>query len=635
MSVAQWNQIKCVHQHEQECGPRTIASIHDMVNQINSGRTMFQIAHTMATYNILSTDFSSHSCRWLHYLVTDQSNTLNAYNPPLRPEPNPNTTNKRYKIDQQTTLTQVSHKNPSKESPLLRPAPRPKTKSTSPYLPPQREECNKSQIATIFTHAQDDNDGETVYYYSKTTVTDDIMFELHQSSIHTLSKKDQRHVNQYDATPQRSKLYDKSMTIVAILDKTTKLIERSYRTQQASSIDFYLTKRSNGKDTIIAWERVTLNKNKTEKEMKQAYNPTNYKASTPRACYTPDDECWGHTMGNKDDDTIRIIMENINNIPSHKDHNLKLDNGKKWLIENDVDVACWIETGVPWHQRHRQERLPELMREDSWDNQITITSNNIHDTCGKRQFGGTATLLFNHVASTMNGSGSDISGLGRWSWTQLQGKYGIATTIITAYCPCKGNLSSPETVYNQQRRYLMSLNRDVCPRKAFRTDLSQFIHQRVQKGDQIVLCIDLNEDVNRDNGPIQQTLLHRNQLTNLLKHKHDFPTPATHDRGTKTIDSIFVSSELIACKAIGWLPFGSGIGDHRVAFLDIKLERLICKDKYEIVRQTARRLQLKNQRSVNCYIELCEKDFLKDNFVDKLVNIRKNINCAGPRDHNR
>ena len=167
----------------------------------------------------------------------------------------------------------------------------------------------------------------------------------------------------------------------------------------------------------------------------------------------------------------------------------------------------------------------------------------------------------------------------------------------------------------------MSLNRDVCPREAFRTDLSQFIHQRVQKGDQIVLCIELNEDVNRDNGPIQQTLLHRNQLTNLLKHKHDFPTPATHDRGTKTIDSIFVSSELIACEAIGWLPFGSGIGDHRVAFLDIKLEQLICKDKYDIVRQTARRLQLKNQRSVNRFIELCEKDFLKHNFVDKLVNI--------------
>ena len=75
----------------------------------------------------------------------------------------------------------------------------------------------------------------------------------------------------------------------------------------------------------------------------------------------------------------------------------------------------------------------------------------------------------------------------------------------------------------------MSHNRDVCPRKAFRTDLSQFIHQRVQKGDLIILCIDLNEDVNRDNGPIQQTLLHRNQLTNLLKHKHAFLTPGKHD----------------------------------------------------------------------------------------------------------
>ena len=223
------------------------------------------------------------------------------------------------------------------------------------------------------------------------------------------------------------------------------------------------------------------------------------------------------------------------------------------------------------------------MKEELWDHQVTITSNNVHDNSSNRQFGGTATMIFNYVASTINGSGHDSSGLGRWSWIQLQGKCDVSTSIITAYCPCKSYPKQPETVYNQQRCYLMTQKRDVCPCKAFRHDLSTFIKQRVQKGDQIVLCIDLNEDINRDNGPIQQTLLHTNELTNVLTYRHNFPTPATHDRGTKTIDAIYVSTSLHDCNATGWLSFGHRIRDHRPAFVDIQLSKLIYKEKYDVV----------------------------------------------------
>ena len=87
-------------------------------------------------------------------------------------------------------------------------------------------------------------------------------------------------------------------------------------------------------------------------------------------------------------------MENINNISSSKEFNLKLDHGKIWLIENNVDVAYCIKTGVLWHQQKCSKRLPELMKDRAWDNQLVITSNNIHEKCGKRKFGGTATMLY-------------------------------------------------------------------------------------------------------------------------------------------------------------------------------------------------------------------------------------------------
>ena len=56
--------------------------------------------------------------------------------------------------------------------------------------------------------------------------------------------------------------------------------------------------------------------------------------------------------------------------------NLKLDQGKTWLIENNIAVACWIELGVPWHRNHCKYQLPYLMKELSWESQLTIAANN-------------------------------------------------------------------------------------------------------------------------------------------------------------------------------------------------------------------------------------------------------------------
>ena len=199
-----------------------------------------------------------------------------------------------------------------------------------------------------------------------------------------------------------------------------------------------------------------------------------------------------------------------------KKNNVKLDQGKAWLIENDVDVACWIELGVPWHRNRRKYHLPQLMKKPSWESQIAITANNSHEHTGKRQFGGTATLLFNKVTSAIAGTGYDSSGLGHWSWARLQGRGNWTTTIITAYNPCKSNNERPSTVYTQQKQYLISVNRDVCPREALCTDLSDFITLCQRRQESIILCIDLNEDTNRNDGPLQQTLLRNNNLIDVM-----------------------------------------------------------------------------------------------------------------------
>ena len=120
-------------------------------------------------------------------------------------------------------------------------------------------------------------------------------------------------------------------------------------------------------------------------------------------------------------------------------------------------------------------------------------------------------------------------------------------------------------------------------------------------------------------------MLHTNRLVNALKHKHSKSTPATHNRGLQTIDAIYVSDTLLDIKITGWLRFCKGVGDHRIAYLDINLEHLIDKDKYEIVTSTAQRLQIKNEDAVRRYTSICEEEFRKHDIIGRIVEIKKRI----------
>ena len=149
---------------------------------------------------------------------------------------------------------------------------------------------------------------------------------------------------------------------------------------------------------------------------------------------------WGNKMGKKSEDCVQICMENVNVIKPQKSHNIKLDHGKVWLLKNNIYIACWIETGVPWHKQRRKNKLQQLMKAPLWESQINITSNNVDKDPGLRQFRGTATMEFNRLTSAIAGTGYDVSGLAQWSWVKFQGRHNKMAMVITAYNPCKSTL---------------------------------------------------------------------------------------------------------------------------------------------------------------------------------------------------
>ena len=108
-----------------------------------------------------------------------------------------------------------------------------------------------------------------------------------------------------------------------------------------------MTKRSNGVHTIIAWELELRAGNTGEKNLIKLALKRKIPADIGNQRINNEDTGRGNKMTSKTDGCIRICMENINNITLDQDKNLKLDNGKRWLIKNEVDLACWIEVGVP------------------------------------------------------------------------------------------------------------------------------------------------------------------------------------------------------------------------------------------------------------------------------------------------
>jgi len=220
--------------------------------------------------------------------------------------------------------------------------------------------------------------------------------------------------------------------------------------------------------------------------------------------------------------------------------------------------VCWRNLPIT-HQLHG--------RTDGWfeARQLSISYFRSDAHATPHQVGGTCTLTVNQAAHRVHSSGSDLSGLGRWSWTRLQGRRGIFLRVISAYRPVF-NPSGSLSVYNQHRRFFYNNNDDRCPRQAFLEDLSAEIQTWLDLGDQLMIALDLNEDIRSST---IQSLFASLGLTELLTHRHGRNAPPTYNRGTAPIDAIFVTATLLECRC-GYFAFGAAVpSDHRALWVDI------------------------------------------------------------------
>ena len=282
----------------------------------------------------------------------------------------------------------------------------------------------------------------------------------------------------------------------------------------------------------------------------------------------------------------------------------------------DVDFFCMTETGVHWKLLPPEDRLWERVR--TWGNDRRVTFGyNTRDALARRsQYGGTAILGIGDMVPKIQSRGYDASGLGRWCWFKIQGKHDVTIRLVSAYRPCSqtSHTTSLHTVYAQ---HLRVLSKD--PIASFWNDLRDDLAKWRDEGDHVIVCGDWNQAVT---GEEITGFMSSCGLKEALTHIHGSAPPATYQRGSSSIDGIFVSSDLLGVRG-GYLEYGATPGDHRGIWIDVPQELFLGYNMPKVPPKTIRHLQRRFPESTQKYKETLHNRFLKRNVYGMIYKLRE------------
>ena len=172
--------------------------------------------------------------------------------------------------------------------------------------------------------------------------------------------------------------------------------------------------------------------------------------------------------------------------------------------------------------------------------------------------------------------------------------------IVSAYRPVHSQ--GPETVYAQHNR-LLSQHSTVDPREDILQQLHESITNWIAQGEDIILCMDVNEDIRQ---PRIRQFYSSLGLSEAILSRHKNP-PATCEKNSQRqpIDTILTTPGITPVSS-GYLPFGKGCpSDHRVLWLDIIKDTFLSQSP-KLAPPKPRRLKASDPRLVNKFNQLLQ-----------------------------
>ena len=150
------------------------------------------------------------------------------------------------------------------------------------------------------------------------------------------------------------------------------------------------------------------------------------------------------------------------------------------MAKMEVDIFGGAECRTNWNLIPYTHNFTKSlnMREGSH----CCTGHNTHENFSLKQQGGTFIASTPTASQFVRDTGTDSTGLGRWSWMKVEGRTS-ATRIICAYQPCITRKRSMSSTIAQQRRYWLLHGLRVCPRVKFREDLFNLLKQWRENGE--------------------------------------------------------------------------------------------------------------------------------------------------------
>ena len=308
----------------------------------------------------------------------------------------------------------------------------------------------------------------------------------------------------------------------------------------------------------------------------------------------------------------RILLQNPNGL-GMKRSSMKQSRLKSSIIKHDFGIVGLSEIGVNWNRIEQKDGW--WSRTHEWFQALRSSKsyNTTDPSMGRAQSGGTITMARDRYAHCTDRLSFDPRHLGRWSSIRLQGKGSIRTRIVTVYCPCPSSVDHPYSAYNQQLRGLAQANIHKCPRLVFWEDLLAELEAWKSAGEQLIVMGDWNHPIS----VVQEKLAPLGLADAILSLHNDVPSPATHNRGSNTIDGIFVTASLQAISG-GFCMFNTMLlSDHRALWIEIPLTSLLGFEMPNIVTPSARRLKLNDPRVVKKYFAFLEQYLFENDLFNR------------------
>jgi hypothetical protein len=158
------------------------------------------------------------------------------------------------------------------------------------------------------------------------------------------------------------------------------------------------------------------------------------------------------------------------------------------------DVIGLPENNVHWKQIGAEDQLRERVRGWFDYQKINIAYFEEYEAAKPYQAGGVSQWATNQMVHRISEVGQDGTGLGRWTWQVFRGKEGRRLRVITAYHPVYSE-STDGTTWSQQKAFFDRNEVAGDPREIFTRDLQLAVSAWVDAGEQVILGIDANEDV--------------------------------------------------------------------------------------------------------------------------------------------